>query len=323
MAVNILTFDVGGSAIKYALCNDKAELSFKGQVPTPQKLDSTIEDFIGQIASVVSKFKQDKIAFDGIAISMPGCIESDGTMRTGGAIAYNFGQNIANLVEQATGYRPCIINDAKAAAAAELWIGSLQKVNMGAVLILGTGLGGGMIVNGQVLNGRDGSAGELSAFVMNYQNFEADRACAAQIISATGLIVRVCEALELDFVFSPHAAERRFPLDGKKIFELYHQGNEKVIKAVEEFGYDTGKLIYNLSVVLNLEKVAIGGGISSQDCLIEAIVKGTKKAWQTNPLRSLDPPLVLMPEVCVCKFHNDANIIGAMYNYIMVNKLIN
>lgn len=321
MAYNILTFDVGGSAIKYALCSDDAKLSHKGQVPTPQEVDSTIEDFIGQISSVVDSFKERNIAFEGIAISMPGCIEDNGTMRTGGALVYNFGQNIADLVEKATSYRPAIINDAKAAAAAELGVGSLQNVSMGAVLILGTGLGGGIIVNGQVLNGPQGSAGELSAFVMNCRDFEQDRACCAQIISATGLILRVCEALDLDYVFSPHAYERQFPLDGKKIFELYHQGNEKVIAAVEDFGYETGKLIYNLSVVLNLEKVAIGGGISAQDCLIEAIVRGTKKAWQSNPLRSLDPPLVVMPEVCVCQFHNDANIIGAMYHYLKVNKL--
>ncbi len=101
---------------------------------------------------------------------------------------------------------------------------------------------------------------------MNCRDFEQDRACCAQIISATGLVLRVCEALGLDYVFSPHVYERQFPLDGKKIFDLYHQGNEKVIAAVEDFGYETGKLIYNLSVVLNLEKVAIGGGISAQDC---------------------------------------------------------
>ncbi len=247
MSHNILTFDVGGSAIKYALCSDDAQLSYKGQVPTPQEVDSTIEDFIGQISSVVDSFKERNIAFEGIAISMPGCIEDNGTMRTGGALVYNFGQNIADLVEKATSYRPAIINDAKAAAAAELGVGSLQNVSMGAVLILGTGLGGGIIVNGQVyrpaiindakaaaaaelgvgslqnvsmgavlilgtglgggiivngqvLNGPQGSAGELSAFVMNCRDFEQDRACCAQIISATGLVLRVCEAQQASYL---------------------------------------------------------------------------------------------------------------------------
>ena len=142
--VKVLTLDVGGSAIKYGVCNGLGELSFKGQEPTPNEPDSKVEDLINAFKWIVQK---------------------------------NYGQPLADLVEQATGMRPVVENDAKAAAAAELWIGALQNVQSGAVLILGTGLGGGLVIDGKVYHGPRGSAGELSAFVHNCPSFTGDLDC--------------------------------------------------------------------------------------------------------------------------------------------------
>lgn len=320
--VRVLTIDVGGSAIKYGICDCDGHISNKGQEPTPMELDSTVEDFIKTIKWIYEQVKKEGGEFEGIAMSMPGCINPDGSLRTGGALMYNYGQPIADLVEEATGMRPVIENDAKAAAAAELWIGSLRNVQMGAVLILGTGLGGAIIVNGHVIRGPNGSAGELSAFIHNCDNFSDDLTCESQIVSATGLVLRACKYLNLDYEFTSEVSGRKMPLDGRKIFEMYHDGNEVIKKVIDDFGFETGKLIFNLSVVLNLQKVAIGGGISCQDSLIDAIVRGTDKAWETNPLSHLDPPLVIKPEVTVCQFHNDANLIGAMHQYLEVHNLI-
>ena len=322
MTTQVLTLDVGGSAIKYAVCDSTGSLTFKGQEPTPLNPDSTVQDFLNTIKWIFDKVKIDGAQFDGIAMSMPGCIEKNGFLRTGGALLYNYGQPMADLVEEAVGMRPVIENDAKAAAAAELWIGSLQGIEAGAVLILGTGLGGGLIINGSVYQGPNGSAGELSAFVHDNNNFSGVRACEAQNVSTTGLILRVCDALGLDYSFTADVATRHLPIDGRKIFEMYHEGNEKVIAAIEDFGFEVGKLIFNLCVVLNLQKVAIGGGISCQDCLLEAINRGVQKAWDINPISHLKPPLIAQPEVRVCQFHNDANIIGAMHQYLEAHKLI-
>lgn len=315
-ALQVLTLDVGGSAIKYGVCNGLGELTHKGHVPTPNSVDSTVQDLLGAIAGICTEVKAQGASFEGLAISLPGCVNPDGSMRTGGAILYNYGQPLADLVEEATGMRPVLENDAKAAAAAELWIGALQNVQSGAVLILGTGLGGGLVINGKVYHGPRGSAGELSAFVHNCPSFSGDLDCEASHVSATGLVLQACEALGLEYNFSSKVAERKLPLDGKKIFELYHEGNEVIHQVLEDFGFAVGKLIFNLSVVLDLDRVAIGGGISAQDCLIEAIVRGTKKAWQCNPISDVTTDLIHEPEVVVCKFHNDANLVGAMHQYL-------
>lgn len=325
--MHILAIDVGGSAVKYGVCDLEGHISHKGQEPTPMEEDSTVNDLIAVFKQILDRVNaelksENASAVEGIAIAIPGCVNKDGSLRTGGALPYNYGAPIADLVEKVLGMRPVLENDAKAAAAAELWIGSLRNVESGAVLALGTGLGGGIIVNGKVLQGPNGSAGELSAFVRDYKNFSDSRACEAQNVSATGLILLACEKLGIDYDFHADVNRRRFPLDGRKIFEMYHEGNEKVKEAIKEFGYKTGQLIFNLSVVLNLQKVAIGGGISSQDCLIKAIVEGTKEVWDTNPISHLKPPLIEMPEVVVCQFHNDANLIGAAYQYFLAKGLI-
>ncbi len=218
--VKVLTLDVGGSAIKYGICNGLGELSFKGQEPTPNEPDSKVEDLINAFKWIVQKVKDEGGEFEGIAISVPGCVNADGSLRTGGALLYNYGQPLADLVEQATGMRPVVENDAKAAAAAELWIGALQNVQSGAVLILGTGLGGGLVIDGKVYHGPRGSAGELSAFVHNCPSFTGDLDCEASHVSATGLIIQACDALGLDYNFTADVSTRHLPLDGRKIFAI-------------------------------------------------------------------------------------------------------
>ena len=101
------------------MCNEFAQITHKGEVPTPNSVDGTVEDLLQAIDGVVAEVKaQTKI--EGIAISLPGCVNPDGSMRTGGAISYNYGQSLAALIEKRTGMRPVLVNDAKAAAAAEL-----------------------------------------------------------------------------------------------------------------------------------------------------------------------------------------------------------
>ena len=81
--VKVLTLDVGGSAIKYGVCNGLGELSFKGQEPTPNEPDSKVEDLINAFKWIVQKVKDEGGEFEGIAISVPGCVNADGSLRTG------------------------------------------------------------------------------------------------------------------------------------------------------------------------------------------------------------------------------------------------
>lgn len=318
----ILSIDIGGTAIKYGVCDCHGEITCKGQVPTPCGPEAKIEDLLAAIKKIFDEC-QAQTQFEGMAISAPGCVTADGVMRTSGYLFYNKGQPLASLVEQTVGMRPVIENDAKAAAEAELWIGALHGVQSGAVLILGTGLGGGLVLNGQVYQGPHGAAGELSAFeLMGRARFGNEFASASNIVSATGLLLKVCKALNLEVIFDDAHHRREFPIDGRKVFEMLHAGDERVKQAIDDFGMDTAYLIFNLSVVLDLEKVAIGGGVSSQDYLIEAIRKGVAKTWEQSPLTVTQAGLINQPEITVCQYHNDANLIGAMHHWLVTHNQI-
>lgn len=318
----VLTLDVGGSTVKYGVCDGLGNLTNKGQLPTPNNVDTVIDDLIDVFEQISQKVKGEGVNYEGIAISLPGCVGHNGFMRTGGALFYNYCQPLGDLVEKRLGMRPILENDGKAAAAAELWKGALKGVQSAAALILGTGLGGGFVINGKVYHGPNGSAGELSSFVHNCTKFDSDMSLEAARVSTSGLVLEVCKALGLDYHYTSDTATRRMPIDGKKIFEMYHEGNEVVKKVIDDFGYATGQLIFNLHVVLDLQKVAIGGGISAQDCLIEAIAQGTQKAWENHFLARMPGKLFVRPEVVVCQFRNDANLIGAMHQYLEVHHLL-
>lgn len=318
---HILTIDIGGSAIKYGVCDLQANLTHKGQEPTPYGPDVTVNDLVATIKKIFDTCNA-QVKIDGVSIAAPGVVDK-GFMRTGGFLFYNVNQPLAELIEQAIGMRPTIENDAKAAAEAELWIGALKGVSSGAVLILGTGLGGGLVLNGKVYQGAHGAAGELSAYEMLGIKQKQERGldyCPVSV-STTGLLYRVCNALGLEMILDEVNHNWHIPIDGRKVFELLEQGEPKVQEALDEFGLDTGYLIYNLCVMLDLEKVAIGGGISCQPALIDAIKRGVFAIWDRTPLTHTQKDLISMPEIVVCQFQNDANLIGAMHHFLVEHGL--
>ena len=154
-----LVLDIGGTAIKYAVMTEEVEFVEKGDVPTPK---TNIEDFVSTIGTIFDKFEK---RISGIAISMPGRIDSDtGYAYSGGNLEYNDGKNIAEILGARCGNLPIAVeNDGKSAALAEAWKGSLEDCNDGIVMLLGTGIGGGIIKNKKIHKGRDFTAGEFSS----------------------------------------------------------------------------------------------------------------------------------------------------------------
>ena len=138
-----LLIDIGGTFIKYSLTDEQARKISGGKVPTP--LLAAIEGFATPLQG----------QFVGCAISMPGRIDTrNGIAHTGGMLsAFMWEQPFAAQVEARLGVPVTIANDGKCAAAAEGWTGALAGVENGLVLVLGTGIGGGIILNGKMFNG--------------------------------------------------------------------------------------------------------------------------------------------------------------------------
>lgn len=158
-----LLIDIGGTFIKYSLADEQARKISGGKVPTPL---TNMDDLLAAIEGFAAPLQGQ---FVGCAISMPGRIDTrNGIAHTGGMLsAFMWEQPFAAQVEARLGVPVTIANDGKCAAAAEGWTGALAGVENGLVLVLGTGIGGGIILNGKVLMGAHAAAGEVSCLVSN------------------------------------------------------------------------------------------------------------------------------------------------------------
>ena len=151
--------DVGGTNIKYALMDEEANILDKAEIETPK---DSLALFIESIGQIYDKYKTD---VSGIAMSAPGRINCNtGFMFTGGALRYIENIPMADELKKRCPVNISIENDGKCAALAELWKGSMKNSQHGLVLTLGTGIGGGVIVNGKLLRGQNFASGELSSF---------------------------------------------------------------------------------------------------------------------------------------------------------------
>ena len=154
-----LVLDVGGSAIKWAVMDDDAAILEKGEIKTP--LDS-FESFM----KAVVELYESKADIEGIAISLPGNIDvSTGYVYAPGALSFNANRNIVDEIHKYIKLPVSVENDGKCAALAEVWKGKLKDHKDGIVLIIGTGIGGGVVIDRKVLKGQHFFAGEFSYLI--------------------------------------------------------------------------------------------------------------------------------------------------------------
>lgn len=290
-----LVLDIGGSAIKYALMTEQLGFIEKGKKPTPR---DNIENFIEAIGEIYDEYKD---IIEGIAISMPGVLDSEkGYAYTGGALTYNNRKEIVKILQERCPTKIAIENDGKCAALAEVWKGSLKEYNDGIVIVLGTGVGGGIVRDKKIYKGKNFFAGEFSFIATdindteNNKNWWGVKSGSKALLDATAKVKNVLVE----------------ELDGYKVFEYANNKDEDILKVLDNFTYNLSIQIFNLQCVLDPEIIAIGGGISSQDILIEYIQKNVDKYHKSL---NLDVP---KPNVVRCQFRNDANLIGALYNFI-------
>ena len=188
-----LVLDIGGTFIKYALMGEDGSFLENGKVPSP--MDS-LESLLDAVAAVGEKFRG---RYEGAAVSMPGRIDTrTGVAHTGGAFPFIQDTPVGQLFAGRLGCPVTVANDAKCAANAEAWTGALAGTANGAVLVLGTGTGGGIVLNRRIWMGSTFAAGELSflpvrlegmgqAFMSDVYGAGADRMW-AQYASTTGLL---------------------------------------------------------------------------------------------------------------------------------------
>ena len=298
-----LVFDFGGTFIKYALMNEETEILTKSKVPSPDTWTSAAEDLYERIDPIVEQYK-DRAA--GIALCMPGMLDhSNGYLRTAGAMKYMAGTAMGPVLKERYGIPVSVENDGKAAVLAEHWKGSLAGFRDCAVVIIGTGIGGGIILNDKLLVGKDFSAGEYSYLCLNesvtdrFAGFWCDyghRGLSRRLAKRTG--------------------ENPDDIDGIEVFRRVREGDENAGEALKEFTFGYAVQIYNLGILLDLERVAIGGGISEDPLLMNYLFDSFERFKEQLPFYQKEKDYLPHPEIVRCKYGSDANLIGALYHHL-------
>lgn len=299
--MKLMTFDIGGTEIKYSVMDEKFRMEHSGSVPTPQ---TALDELIGTMADIYMPHKE---RVEGVAVSLPGFIDArGGVVRGGGALEYNWGQPVGPRLSAACGgCRVVLENDGKAAAMAELAAGSLRGCGNASVFIIGTGVGGGLIVDGRVVRGIHGTAGEFSFVNTSSQGWPDSRNYAAFQCSTTGL---------LEAYRKKKGLSKEIPLDGRKFFANLHAGDPAAMETLETFARAVAIQAYNLTVLLDIEKLAIGGGISRQPVLTGKIREAYDLLMAEYPIRQMAQALP-RPEIVTCHFGSEANQVGAFYSF--------
>lgn len=293
-----LTIDVGGTNIKYALMSEEAEIFEKGEIPTPYE---GLEVFIDTIVDLYKKYEDQNIL--ALAMSAPGKIDStSGYFFTSGALKYISGVNLADRLAERIDVPFAVENDAKAAALAELWKGSMTGVKNGTVVVLGTGIGGAIIIDGKLYRGTTFAAGEYSNISTRLDlPYSSERNWAVQ--NGVG---RMVEAYE------KKTGAEEGSLNGRILFTNANEGEAAAIETIEEYCAGLATAIISLQTILDVERVSIGGGISKQPILIDTLRRVIKE--MNAPYENTAPHT--LPDIQPCFFGNDANMIGALYHYL-------
>lgn len=308
-----LLIDIGGTYIKYSLADENAVSLANGKVATPRDSKDALLEAIRQIAA------PHQGNFEGCAISMPGRIDTtNGIAHTAGVLSnYIWEQPFSSQVENVLGVPVVIANDGKCAAAAEAWNGALADTANGIVVVLGTGIGGGIVLDHKVYMGSHFAAGEISNLITELTRMEADDFTYTKIgrvhrspvwagsASTSALIGCYCELKNIE------TSDPASMPTGVDIFNAYAAGEAEAEKALKLFGRRVSLGLMSLQAVLDLEKVAIGGGISAAEMLMPIIQLELDDLFRRCPVLP-----IIKPELVKCRYGNDANMIGALKFYL-------
>ncbi|WHY85966.1 ROK family protein [Neobacillus novalis] len=287
--------DIGGSSIKYALMDEIGGFIRKSSVPTPKTSLGLLLDTVDFIVKDYQKVH----ALQGLAISMPGAVNVEtGYIKGITALPYIHGPNMKELLQERTKLPVEFENDANCAGLAEGWLGAAEAVKDYLVIVIGTGIGGAVVLDKKIRHGKNRFAGEFGYMVMEDYLEKPVGETWSSLAAIGGLITQVAKRKRLDPT----------TLTGKKVFELAENGDEEVRVEVDKFFKRLAVGIYNLQYVMDPEKILIGGAISSREGFIERINETLHQMKQDQDS--------LPVQVERCQFGNDSNLIGALYHFL-------
>ena len=263
--------DVGGTTIKMGFFETDGKLLDKWEIKTNTANGG--EEILSDIAkSIDNKLAQEGISKDevqGAGVGVPGPVRGNGVVNRCVNLGWGV-KDVASELGALTGLTVKVGNDANVAALGELWQGGAKGCTDAVMVTLGTGVGGGVIVDGKIVAGFHGAGGEIGHITVNPDEIEAcncgQYGCLEQYASATG-IVRMAKR-KLAKTDDASVLRNYEPLTAKDIFDEAKNGDEVAKELVDELGLILGSALSNLAVVANPEVIVIGGGVSKAGAIL-------------------------------------------------------
>lgn len=301
--------DLGGTTIKMAFINKEGDILHKWEIPTDKsekgsKIPADIAKALDERLNQLGKTKEQ---LEGIGIGAPGAVSSqDGSVYVAVNLGWETNFPLKDRLTTETGLPVVVENDANVAALGEMWKGSGKGAANLLLVTLGTGVGGGVIANGEIVRGVNGAGGEIGhmaiAFDGGIQCNCGKTGCLETVASATGVVRLARKALQTSH--GPSILREVPELSSKIIFDAAKENDELAKNVVNELSHYLGFSLANAAAVINPEKIIIGGGVSKAG---ETLLKPLREHFQLYAF----PRVAEGVELAIASLGNDAGVIGA------------
>ncbi|MFV0387661.1 MAG: ROK family protein [Pyrinomonadaceae bacterium] len=249
----VLAADLGGTNLRLAGVKNDGEIVFREKIATPRGSDGY--SIVNAFASVIESEALADFEIEAISLAVPATVDSEtGDIANAPNVHELIGFPMGSVMREKFGVDVVLENDANAAVLGEVWLGAAKGFRHTIMVTLGTGVGGGLIIDGNLLHGAHGGAGEIGHIAVEQDGVECgcgSRGCIEQYASATA-VVRMAKEFGLKEDGSKFGSEFVY----KKALE----GNDAALKAFERQGYYLGVFLGGMLNIFDPEIVVIGGG---------------------------------------------------------------
>lgn len=294
----VLGIDIGGTNTKFSAVDKNGNCLVSGRISTHDYLDFSafLKSLVNEIKISIVNYKDFELSIIGIGIGAPNGNHYTGTIEYAPNLNWT---GVINIVESFKEYFeniPVLLtNDANAAAIGEMVFGSAKNMKDFIVITLGTGLGSGIVVDGKILYGKDGCAGEVGHITVFPEGRVCGcgrKGCLEAYASATGIKRTFIEMLKNTNLQSVLKNIPEETITSKKIFEAASEGDQLSLEAFEYTGKILGLKLADLIAIFNTDAIFLLGGLAQAG---ELIFKPTKKHMEENLLKIFKNKVKLLP----------------------------
>lgn len=297
--------DVGGTTVKMGFFQTDSMLLDKWEIPTRKDLgeDVILSDVANAIREKMAEHGIRREDVVGIGVGVPAAVTGGGFVEQVANLGWTQ-KDVKKELEELTGIEVKVENDANVAALGEMWKGGGEGYRNLVMVTLGTGVGGGIIVNGQILTGTNGGGGEIGHILADRNETECcgcgKKGCLEQYASATGIARLARRKLAEN---SKQTILNADEVSAKTVFDAVKAGDEVATQVAEQFGAYLGYALADLGAVLDPEIFVIGGGVSKAG---EILFTYVKKYYEERTFFTCKDV-----KFALAKLGNDAGIYGA------------